>query len=306
MHITIPPIVFSVAALLLLAQPAYALSIQIDENGHMTFISGQVLGKDTENTLDTKKKSEYSENNLESKKILKSISAKENKEIKIKNTREKTEISVEPKNKPTPQQRKETRSSDAIPKQEVETETVDIKLPANEKPERKDRAEGEEKEINEEIKKIKRERSERRDALEVKSKINDDGTNEFEIESGAIKAKLKSAEFTIDPATNEVKITTPNGESHTLIHLPDQALQQMLTTNKLANADEIDQSQLSLETKDDGSVVYKAKVTNKRKILGFIPFNYESEVELNDADSQITSQPTDTSFIGQLLFRLSR
>lgn len=342
------PVLIASTLLLLLAQPAKALSIQIDDQGQIQFFAGQVLGKDSEEA--EKKETESSDDDSkddddaadeveqeiehapeveseharpepekprevpraekksedkkpEPRKVLKNITTKENKLLKIKNNREKAEVFLEQKaGKPTPQQRKPENGSEEV----TGSESFDIKLPVNQKPELRERSEDEKKAINEVIAKIKRERSERRDSLEFKSKINDDGTNELEIESGAIKAKLKSSEFAIDPATNEVKITTPNGTEHTLIHLPDQALQQMIATKKLEATDEIDQSELTLETKDDGSVVYKTKVTNKRKIFGFIPFNYESEVELNDADSEITSEPTDKSFIGQLLFRLSR
>jgi hypothetical protein len=332
------PLILSIAFALVLAQPAQALSILIDGNGNMSFQSGQVLGKDNESESehekevereDEKKEDEHKEQESEKskeevketpkpenkssekapepKRELKNVSAREGKLLKIKNTREKTEVSVEQKkSKPTPKPKTDVLKP-GEKTEEIETDSVNIQMPANQKPEleSESESENEREDINEEIKRIKKERSERKDKLEIRTETNDDGTQEFKIESGAIKAKFKSSDFTIDPTTNAVKITTADGQTHTLTHLPDQALEQMISTKKLGSTDVIDQSELTIETKDDGSVVYKTKVTNKRKLFGFIPFNYESEIELNDADSEVSTKPTDTSFVSRLLQGLS-
>ncbi len=330
-----------VSLFILAAQPVNALSIIVNENGAMSLHEGKVLGEDSdsqdevesenesedsnedtsdnkaeeqareqakkqaENTREAEKRA--AEKRLEQSRVLKTVPAGQTKQLKINNTQRKTEVLIE--NKLKALKTGKTNLETINNQDQIETDSLTIELPARQEPTFEtgldsDDTNGEAE--NEQIKKIKKERQERQDKIEIKSQLNDDGTREIEIESATVKAKLKSSQFVVDPATNSVTITTPSGQTHTLIHLPDQALQQMTEAGLITSGDPATtQSELTVETKEDGTVVYKTTVRKQARLLGLIPYEFEDEIELNDADSQIITKPVDTSFIDSILRRLS-
>jgi len=235
-------------------------------------------------------------------KEIKSIKTQENKQLKVKNKEQSTEVTIEDK------ELDDSESSYFRNLEKLDAQDVDIELPAGSEIGREDTEKSldDSAEVeNEQIKRVKAERRARNDTLEIKTQTNDNGEQEIEIESGTIKAKLNVAEFVVDPSTKDVVVTTKNGETHTLVHLPDQALLQMEFAGLLNADDTLAKSNLSIETREDGTVVYKTKRIDKRRLFGFIPFEVEDEVELNDTDSTVTVEPTDTSMFGKLLMNLS-
>lgn len=255
---------------------------------------------------------ELNKTNLEQKreaaKKLRTVNAKENKQLKVKTNTEQTEVLIESK---TANQPNEFSTQEVM-----RTQRLDIDLPANQKPESELEDESEiesetesETETDSEsqtLREVRENRQQRQDRLQIKTQTTADGESEVEIESGNFSARLKSAEFVVDPETNQVTVVTPSGQSHTLIHLPDVAIQRMTDAGLVDPSDSLAETELTVETSADGSVVYKTKAKQVRRILGIMPVAFENEVELDDATSQVTTSPTNESLFMQLLRSISR
>jgi hypothetical protein len=70
----------------------------------------------------------------------------------------------------------------------------------------------------------------------------------------------------------------------------------------LTDADQVpttDNYEMELTQNDEGEVVYRARVRSQKKLLGLIPWEFESEYELNDATGDV-SLIQDPSLIAQL------
>ena len=77
----------------------------------------------------------------------------------------------------------------------------------------------------------------------------------------------------------------------------------LLVTDGLVAGDE----ELTLEAKDDGSVVYSKKVKKTKKILGMFNREIETEVELDDQTGQVTEEEVPaSSALGRWLNSLAR
>ncbi|HCC84097.1 MAG TPA: hypothetical protein DEP87_00195 [Candidatus Pacebacteria bacterium] len=304
---------------LIVVQPTQALTILVNQNGSMTFIQGQVLGDESERKTEGEKKSteirpeiekndqkdqnrasevtrKSSEQNREVLKNIRTVNSKENQQIRVKTQDKSVEVLLE--NRPLESNRKNDDKKEVFQNQEtIETKNLNIELPLNSNltppnPESSSSGRG----------KFGEERREKPEKLKIKIETADDGESEIEFESADIKAKLNSGEFTIDPSTKALSITTPLGETRQLMHFPDQAMQQFKDAGLVDTDDSQSRAELTIETQDDGSVVYKTKVTETKKFLGFIPFEVENEVELKDETGETSVTPTDNSFFNQ--FRL--
>ncbi len=292
------------------ALPVQALEIVINSNGTTYFYEDQVLGKDSDEKEEKKeekredkeeKKEERQELKIEKREI--KIERKEEKrtdapvkvipnstknQIRVKQENAKTEVKIE---------NKQMLKSGFQSQESTRNERVEIKMPAELKVERAERrneleATPQPGATPQPLEKVLEERRERKDeVVKIQSKVNDDGTREFEFESRLIKAKAQGAEFVVDPTTNNVTVITPSGQEHVLTHLPDQAVAR-LQNSGIVNTDAITDGtqELSIETKEDGSVVYKTKAQKVKKILGFINRKVETEVELDDQTGEITEE----------------
>lgn len=283
--------------------PVQALEIVINSNGTTYFYEDQVLGKDLDEKKEVEKeekKEERQELKIEKREI--KIEKKEEKrtdaptkvlpsstknQIRVKQENAGTEIKIE--NKQMLQNGFQSQES-------TKNERVEIMMPAQLKVEKTEKR-NEPGATPHPLEKVLEERQERKDeTVKIQSKTNDDGTREFEFESRLVKAKAQGAEFVVDPATNNVTVITPSGQEHVLTHLPDQAITR-LQNSGIVNTDAITDGtqELSIETKEDGSVVYKTKAEKVKKILGFINRTVETEVELDDQTGEITEKEVPAS-----------
>jgi hypothetical protein len=109
----------------------------------------------------------------------------------------------------------------------------------------------------------------------------------------------------LDQDSGLVSIITPSGNTHDLKHFPDEAMAVMQEKGKmsfLTDADQVpttDNYEMELTQNDEGEVVYRARVRSQKKLLGLIPWEFESEYELNDATGDV-SLIQDPSLIAQL------
>ncbi len=345
MHKTARALTISLIVFLLTAYPVSALSILIDSNGSISISQGQVLGDDSdsdksenekedekedesedeveneesadekqaeeqkkaaENTRESAKRA--NERKLEQVKELRNVRASENKRLKVRQDSRGTEVMLENRDEAA------GRAAEGMKKLErIEAQDLNIELPADQRFENEveneireeigDRPDGQEDSAR--LVEVKRERERRTDKVEIKSKIEDDGRTEFELEAGSVKAKLRSAEFTVDPETHEVRIVTSSGQEQLLVHLPDQALERMTELASLREGNNVAESELRVETNAEGRVVYKTKMTETRKVLGFIPVQFHSEVELEDGTSELRLKSADDSAMNRLLRAMS-
>lgn len=240
---------------------------------------------------------------IEKAKQLRTIQQREQKQLRIKNTNQRTEVEIESKDDSADElenERLETRES-------ITTDQLQLRLPARQKVDDNSELETEsETDESEDSTPASEERRLRTDEFEINTLPGADGTQETELRAGTIKAKLRAAEFVVDPETNTVTITTPNGQTHDLVHLPDQAIEQM-TAAGLINTDDLKaEEELEVDTEADGRVVYRTKTFQRRKLFGLVPFTVEQEVSLTDDTGEATSKPTNGSLLNQLLLRLSQ
>lgn len=274
------------------------------------------LEQEREQTKQTQEKTRErektaAEKRVEQNKQLKTVKLNEKKQLRVKTEQPETEVLIEKKRSATEDDGEQPEPEHVEEQEKIETESFHLSFPAqveledDGQPEVENENEAENEQDDDRLQQTRQDRSKRTDKIEIKRQLNDDGTQETEIEAGAIKAKFKAAEFTVDPATNNVLISTPTGETHTLMHLPDQALLQMEQAGLLDSADPLAQSELSLETNADGSVMYKTKMKRTRRVFGFIPITVEQEVTLNDSDGTTTSTAISDSFFQKMLVGLS-
>lgn len=160
-------------------------------------------------------------------------------------------------------------------------------------------------EAAEKVKRAYEERQQRTsEVVEINAESNENGEEaKVELKSRESKAILKNplATITIDD-NNEVKVVKPNGEEHVLNFLPDQAVERIKEV-----ADRIEESDIAIETRDNGDVVYSTNATEQRRLFGLFNRPIETKVELNDSTGEVrkTDIPA-TSFLGRLLDRFAR
>lgn len=276
--------------------PVKALEIVINESGTTYFYEDKVLGETSESKSEARGEQKQE---VRTEKPIKVVPRSNAEQIRVKANKNETEVILEKG------------------KEVTKSERVEIELPAQlreNKLERREELSGTQdgtqagkRKAPEQLKEDRKKRSE--EQIQLRS-TKDESTGEtvFEFESRLMKAKARGAEFVLDPATNNVTVITPNGTQHTLTHLPDQALMQMqaaglLTTDGLVAGDE----ELTLEAKDDGSVVYSKKVKKTKKILGMFNREIETEVELDDQTGQVTEEEVPaSSALGRWLNSLAR
>lgn len=228
-------------------------------------------------------------------KLVKTIK-NENSQLRLKSGATGTEVQIEKK----PFEVESNDSKVGVPKKPefetkevLKTDRINLEVPAGDgqtKPveDQKKSADDQSTQRTPEAEAVLQERRSRvQEKMEVKSE-QQNGATEFQFESRNVKAKLQGAEVVIDPATNEVSITTPNGEQHTLIHLPDQALEKIKNSGIVASASGSFNNEVEIKTNEDGTVSYQIPVQKQKKLFGLFTRTVDATVQLNDQTGEVT------------------
>jgi len=129
-----------------------------------------------------------------------------------------------------------------------------------------------------------------------------DSPTQLEIKSRDTRSFIQpGSSVTVDPKTNDISVSDKKGQDRPLLRLPDQAFQE-LTNQGAVFPDRYDEAKenLTILTKDDGSVVYRTEVTNQRRLFGFIPYAVKVSHEVNDQTGEVTTQDVqDSSFFSR-------
>ncbi|NCN87324.1 MAG: hypothetical protein GW941_00345 [Candidatus Pacebacteria bacterium] len=155
------------------------------------------------------------------------------------------------------------------------------------------------REYSERIRSEKQERKEER--IEIRDLSDLEQENRFEIQSRNTKAKLNGATFSYDQSTGEVFLITPSGQEHILQHLPDQAIERMTENGFFVDND----SEIEIESTDDGSVKYKTKGIMNKRFLGLFNRQVETEVVLDDLTGETSESEVETNGFTSFLNLLS-
>ena len=285
-------ILFSATVLFFLASPAsvLALDIKIQPSGAIHLYSNTVLGETTSPTAG---------NSAEPNKI---IPAYQQQELRMKANPGLLQV----------QQQNRNSNSQVQPTVIDQAPRVNLEYPASDTPQQDRLQLQEQAEVRVQpnqsyLKTLEAERQERKnEALEVRSRYDEQNRPQLELRSEGVAAQLRGAEFSYDQATNEVKVITPSGQEHILYHLPDQALSRLKTGIASELADQLDSTELEVQTTADGRVLYKAKLQETKRLFGLLPRTITKEATLDDSSGQVTTEellPTDA--LGKLLYTLS-
>ena len=317
----------------LAALPVQALDIIVRSNGSTYIYENKVLGDDSE---EEKKMEESPSGEVKEKRNvepLRVIPNSSKNQIRIKTEKKDAQVILE-REAIARKKAEEKRVINSSTEDSLKSERIRLELPAELKAKEEKRTEelkktqehtkneeedgtqaspalesedrGSVQRTPQEIREDRRARIEEK--IEIRTEQNENGEQEFEFESRAIKAKANGVDFIVDPETNNVTVVTPSGEQHVLTHLPDQAVIQfqasgLLDTTALSQGTE----QLEIETKEDGRVVYKTKIQKPKKIFGLIKREVETEVELDDQTGLVSEEEiTSDSFFGRLLDSMAR
>lgn len=132
----------------------------------------------------------------------------------------------------------------------------------------------------------------------------DANRDQLEIYSQDMRGLVEpGTELIVNPATNTISISVGDGDERPLNRLPDQAFQE-LTVQGAVFPEQYDEAKanLTLRTKDDGSVIYYTEITEERPVLGVIPRKMRRAYELNDQTGEIvTRRLPDESLLGRVL-----
>lgn len=125
---------------------------------------------------------------------------------------------------------------------------------------------------------------------------------QLEIESRSTRGLVQpGSNVTVDPRTNEITVSDRQGIERVLVRLPDQAFQEMTAQGAVfpENYDEA-KANLTIETTDDGKVVYRTQITNQRKLFGLVPYQVKIAHQVDDVTGEVVSQELpDQSMFGR-------
>lgn len=301
------------SAMMIAAPQVFALEIQVDNYGTVRFYQDGVLGK-----------SSSDKPTAVSKQPLRTMPAHEQLDLHVNSSGNKNIIELKEKTK--------NYGEDSLVKtQTMETERVKIEFPAqmthdqievarekrelkkveveekieNHRDEVKEKFEEKQQQREEYMQQLHEKRQERKnEVVELKNSAQE---KRLELKSKHVKAALEhGAEFILDPATNEVTVTSPSGQEHTLNHLPDQALERMEAAGLFSNEGIETEEEVGVETNDQGELVYKKKDKIKKRAFGLFPYQVDSEIILNDSTGEvIEQQAAPNSMFEQLLNSVS-
>jgi len=136
----------------------------------------------------------------------------------------------------------------------------------------------------------------------IQTPPSQENPSQLEIESRNMRGLVQpGSNVTVDPRTNEITITNKQGEERVLLRLPDQAFQDMTSQGVVfpENYDEA-KANLTIQTTEDGKVVYRTEVTNQRRLFGLLPYQVKVAHEVDDETGEVLTQELpDQSFFGR-------
>ena len=281
-------LIFALAALFLLSSStpilAYSLNISIDQNGLIRYRLPSVLGD--EDKPDEPKKEEKKAEKPEDKpdEPIKEEKKSENTrkvEIKKDNTTTKVTITRDDNTQFTLQPEKLKLQFPVSPAPQSPKPTSEI--------EEESSSESEDENNNNN----RRDRSD--ESVEIQSETHDDGTVEFQLESGNVKAKIKNNEIEVNVKNKHIGITDVQGNIIELNYLPDQVEQKMLDLG-------LSSVPGSLEVSPSGDrFVYTADTIQQQKLFGIIPRKVTYHVQFDDETGIATKSAVSQNLIQQLL-----
>ena len=315
--------------LLQMAQlPTLAMEIVISDSGSISFYNDQVLGRENRGKEDREDEQEDEKEDERENERREDRGREDEKEDEDRYVRDARPSTTLPRSTNTQmrvssdKQKIQVRLEDKEDMNQMGTGKVDLKTEKKTTTDRlkveasstlKDQLKERVQEQVEERKEVRTEaaeqaREERRERkeekIEIQSERRADGTTEFQFESRNVKAKLKNAEFVLDPETNEVSVITPSGEEKVLSHLPDQAIERMTAEGFFDGIPGVvsEDVELELETREDGTVVYSTVVEKEEKLLGFFTRKFDAKLEMDDETGEVTETRVQSrSFLGRLL-----
>jgi hypothetical protein len=294
--VTIPLVVVFAAVFSLAAsffpQTAQALELTVSPDGTILFFDDGVLGDSTVPLAAQRKPAKI-------------IPSRSGNQVRIQASDRAVEVGVENRVQTTTNQPAAEETSIELVQDvdQVETQRIRAQFPTQITEKQIDALENEDQpeERSAYQRQLLEDRLDRTDSLEVRSNLNAQGKQEIEIRSKAAAAQLKGAEFTVEPETNTITITTPSGQEKTLNHLPDQALERIRNTVRLQNTDTATPD-FSIETNEQNQLIYRTQGVKQKKFLGLFNRNVDAEVVLNDETGEVaeTEKPS-AGILGQFL-----
>lgn len=298
-----------IVILLISAPQIFALEIKITKDGNVYFYEDTVLGDDDaeENEIEDE---DEDENETEDQVDDEDENEHQVEEIRSTNLNRgsvrietiKDEIRVDLINKV---QNSKSKKSGFNQMESSKVNRLRLEIPSGQGDEEnleesKDSSREEYKEYLKKLKEARKERS--KEKVELRNRQQESGEQEIELESRGVSARLKNAEFSYDSDLDQIILTTPSGNVHVLNHLPDQAkLRMELVSNK-----SLDNSEIEIETSEDGAIKYKVKGFKIAKLFGLFSRNIETEILLDDDSGEVTETELNSeSILGRLLDRWS-
>lgn len=271
-------------------QTASALEVTISPNGTISFFDDGVLGESTSPLVAQRNATKVIQNQAGNR-------------VQIQATDKAVEVGVENRRQANAVTPGTTASPSTQQIDQTEVQRLRAQFPAQvTRVHMQNMAEDSELEVRSEYQRqLLEERSERTDNVEVRSKLDASGSQELEVRSKSAAAQLKGAEFTVEPETNVITITTPSGQEKVLNHLPDQALERIRQNIRLQNT-EAGTPDFSIKTNEQNQLIYRTQGTKQKKFLGLFNRDIEAEVVLNDETGEVTEvEKPSVGILGQFL-----
>ncbi|MFA7301473.1 MAG: hypothetical protein WC069_04135 [Candidatus Shapirobacteria bacterium] len=259
---------------------AYNLNIDVSRYGYVSYSTPSVLGDNNQSEVH---KSEDKKEKDNKKEVKETPRVEKPEKIEVKN--EENKIKIELKKQEKIQQTLNPQK--AILKFPVSPKTTPIHQPE---------VNGIGNSTMDDSDDVLKARSERKDEkIEIQGETRDDGTVELQIESRAIKAKIKNSEIELDVKNNNVGVTDNDGNKIELVHLPDQAMTKFLETG-------ISMAPDTLEVGQSGdNFEYTVEAVKIKKLFGLIPRETKFKLSLNDGTGAVEQKAISISLADRLL-----
>jgi|GEM_PF-4266967 len=291
----------ALAVALFLPSSVLALTIQLNDRGGATFYQDQVLGDDSSEKSETEKtevekpeteKKESEKTETEHKEETKPENRRQEKEIKSETEKNKIEKKT--------REKAEVREIKRNEKRKIEIKNTDEKLKIELKSGEKTGDFEKVETMESRSVKFKQPKSATGEEMEGEFELRPDGTGEMKFKSNGVEVQAKG-QFTIDPVTNQIMVTTLSGQQHELKHLPKEALDAM--AKKLGAAQTAsgtadtsgEMPEIELKETAEGKMVYQATIREKKKFLGMFGWDRPKTVELDDETGEVKETAASTT-----------
>lgn len=273
----------ALAVALFLPNSVLALTIQLNDRGGATFYQDQVLGDESPEKPEDKKV-EVEKPETERKNESQTENKQKEKEIKKETEKNKLETKVLPKLEPIKIKQNEQRK--------IEIKSTDEKLKIELKDDKKTSGFEKIESMESTTIKFKQPKSATGGEAEGEFELRPDGTGEMKFKSNGVEVQAKG-QFTVDPITNQVTVTTLSGQQHELKHFPKEALDAMAdklgaaqTASGTADTSKL-KPEIELTENAEGKMVYQATILEKKKFLGLFSWDKPKTVELDDQTGEV-------------------